>query len=236
MAKLTNGAPPRFFQFAPSADRPNYPGVFGWGFDTHGYRIVVYGPPETDHPVVHEAVRNLARDRRRQHQQDGEDGGLGHPAMKSRNRRQRRDKLLDRHDCPRPYLGGEHPPAHVHVIHIQSGRETRFEFLQHFAGEHTARPFHLSEKRQNILTPAEERAVQPILDKIAPNLIQLWQELYQDSKLSGYVTRISHHDGQNMEETIDADGWVHMRDERGNVARIPPPNSLKDKSPSQWRR
>lgn len=217
-----NGAPD-FFQFAPSAQRPDYPGVYGWGLDTHGYRIVMYGPSQADHDIVKQSYGHDPKHR----PPVGDEmdippqyEGMLHKQSRLRPKKERPPESRAQQ--------GEHPPAHIHVIHLQSGRETRFELIEHYRGEHTARPLYLSEKRDRNLTEPEVAAVQLILDELAPRFIQLWREMYQNKKLGRYVTRVSRYNGSEVEEHIDSKGWLVLSSDDGSVAKIPPSNSPEE--------
>jgi len=218
----------RLFQFAPTVECPDYPGVYGWGFDSHGYRFVVYAPEEFDHPAVQNRIAEL------QNHQAKEEAQESHT---DRVRRHAGQKPGKRRKSPSPdRRGEEHGPAHVHVFHIESGRETRFELLEHYLSDgHTGRPFFTGGKHNNPLNRRDVEIVQPILDKHAAGFIQAWREFFVDSKLSGYVTRISNCNGEDVEEKVGNDGWLYTTDSRGRTAKSPPPNMRQDRTLSEDR-
>src|SRR5687768_15945672 len=104
-----NDRPPKkfkLFQFAPSVEHPDYPGVYGWGFDSHGYRFVVYGPEEFDHPAVQKRLAEL-----KEHLGNGEGTHaekLRQPTDQKPAKRRKQPSFERR--------GEEHGPAHVHVF------------------------------------------------------------------------------------------------------------------------
>ncbi len=200
----------KLFQFAPSVEHPDYPGVYGWGFDSHGYRFVVYTPKEHDHPVVAQRIQELNEQA---------------AAETHVEKVQGKDRKKERRPARR---GEEHGPAHLHVFHIATGREMRFELLEHYArDQHTGRPFSMGGKHEMPLNQRDLEIVTPIVQSKAETFIQAWREAYIDSKLSGYVTRISNAGGEDIEEKIDSAGWLHSKDSRGRVAKSPPPNMDK---------
>ncbi|MEK6747186.1 MAG: hypothetical protein AABY33_09185 [Pseudomonadota bacterium] len=199
----------KFVQFAPSRDNEYYPGVFGWGLETNGFRIVMYGPAEYDHPVVKNHIV-------RGEKFAGDTGGIKIPEGASLHRKYTSERRQKR--CMR---AGEHGPCHVHVFDIKSGRETRFELVEHYkGGEHFSRPLHLAEKRKNSLTDGQMRAVEPVLNSLVPDFIQCWREMYQNEKLSGYVSRAQSIGSNNMVETMQPDGAFKVYDPKSGAAAL----------------
>lgn len=109
--------------------------------------------------------------------------------------------------------GDEHGPAHLHVINVATGNETRFKLLEDKKGKHKAIPFYTGEERRNVLPESEIKAAQPYLDAACADFIQLWREMYLENALSGQVHRMNSDEG--MEEVTDAEG---------RKARFPLPN------------
>ncbi len=209
-------------QFAPSADHPKYPGVLGWGFDREEFRIVMYGPPEADHVAVKATYKHKSKNR----PLVGDEEGLleKYLGRKGRNR----DRLQDRghkHEKKDHVPRGEHPPAHIHVIDLKTGRETRFELIEPRTGNCTTTPLFLSQQRADELTDDQIHYVQAhILDQTAGLFIQLWRTMYQDKDLGRYVTRTSVYHGEEVIDRIDEKGWQVLTNHDGQEARIPPPN------------
>lgn len=212
----------KFVQFAPSQENQYYPGVFGWGIETHGYRMVMYGPAEADHPAVKAVVM-----RKEKFSNETEEG-----IEKPKRTGFRRGSFTAKEKYERCLKAGEHGPCHVHVFDIKSGRETRFELIEHYsADDHYAQPLHLSETRDNRdngLTDGQIKAVQPILNSMVPDFIQQWREMYQTSPLSGYVSRVVKIGKDDLIETAQADGSTKIYSPKsGTTAVIPMSSELE---------
>lgn len=201
----------KFVQFAPSRENTYYPGVFGWGVETNGFRIVMYGPAEYDHPAVR---ANIARGEKFADEIDG----VKVPKRENLHRQYTSEKRQKR--CIR---AGEHGPCHIHVFDVRSGRESRFELVEHYDGDkHFAKPLHLLEKRKNSLTDGQIRSVEPVLKDLVPDFIQCWREMYQNNPLSGCVSRAEKIGSNDMIETRQLDGSMKIYDSKsGTVAVIP---------------
>jgi hypothetical protein len=199
----------RFAQFAPSRENAYYPGVFGWGFEVNGFRIVMYGPAEADHPAVKSFIA------RREKFTDSVDGiRIPDRVHRQYTSEKKQKKCLN---------AGEHGPCHVHVFDIKSGRETRFELVENYKpDEHFSMPLHLSEKRKNSLTDNQIKAVKPILNALVPDFIQCWREMYQNDRLSGYVSRMVKNGNHDMIETKQNDGSTKIYDPKSEAVAIVP--------------
>lgn len=203
-----------FVQFAPSKENTYYPGVFGWGVDTNGYRIVVYGPAEADHPAVKSIVTRGKK--------FYEDDRIKIP--KHTHSHEKDSALKEKYK--KCLKAGEHGPCHVHVFDIKSGRETRFELIEHYSvGEHFAKPLHVSETRENGLTDRQMNAVQPILKDMVPDFIQCWREMYQNDRLSGYVSRVTKLGRKDVVETLQRDGSTRIYDPKSDTTAVIPVSS-----------
>lgn len=167
-------------QFAPDSERPEAPGTYGWGFDLNGYRVVMYRPEEFDHPVV------KAIDARINHSKDTK------KIRKTQQRGQARPKPDGTPENDVAIGRQEHGPAHIHVIEKATGRESKFELIEHYAPD--GNDIRLIDKNgcnKEPLTPAQVGELLPILQVNSTRFIQLWRESYADAKLGNYVTRIS---------------------------------------------
>lgn len=201
-------------QFAPivreSGDVIYYPGVTGWGLQTDGFRIVMYGPDECYNPYV-KAVINGEKF-------TGETKGIIIPEEGTVHR-----KYTSKKRQKRCISAGEHEPCHVHVIDIKSGHETRFELVEHYDGDkHLAKHLYLAEKRKNSLDDEQIKAVEPILNRLTPDFIQCWRELYQNDRLNGYVSRIENIRDNDMIERRLRDGMLAYYDIKSNYADVIP--------------
>ncbi len=197
-----------FVQFAPSRENTYYPGVFGWGVETNGFRVVVFGPAEADHPTVKSFVK------RGEKFADEVDG------IKVPDRLHR--KYTSEKKQEKCLRAGEHGPCHVHVFDTRSGRETRFELVEHYNGENFANQLHLSETRKNILTDNQIKAVMLVLEPLIPDFIQCWREMYQNNRLSECVSRVVKNGNHDMIETKQLDGSTRIYDpESQKVAIVP---------------
>jgi hypothetical protein len=217
-------------QFAPGVNKANYPGVLGWGFDTHGYRIVMYGPTEWDTSQTQDAIQNLKKHPSSLNDHTVEDT---HTVKTNRQKRKiKRDakKLTD--DKRR-----DHGPAHVHVIHLQSGNESKFELIEHYEpGESFVRL--LTNGNKNVLSEPQVNEVTDLLHPYAEKFIQRWREMYQDYGTSRYVARISQVGNKDIEhipyKVKIAEGekeiWLEVREKDGSITRIPPPNGAETPS------
>lgn len=197
-------------QFSPTLEHPDYPGAYGWGYDTHGYRIVVYGPAEEDHPEVREKLRIL----------------------KDHNEVLDRDRMVMRRK-------EEHGPAHIHVFHLQHKHESRLELIEDQYGEHKFRhlPWEGKHKGRIDLADHEMQEVAVILKKDAGRFIQLWRELHQDSRLSAYVTRQdwireSKRKYTPVEVRVQKNGWTAITNKHTGETAVEPPVNM---NPSKGR-
>lgn len=96
----------------------------------------------------------------------------------------------------------EHGPAHIHVIHLQSGRESSFELVQGVsAAENSVRLMAKSNENDRPrygnpppkpLTEAQVAKITPQLAPLVGGFIQMWQEAYCDHNMSAQVRRQSH--------------------------------------------
>ncbi len=203
-----------FVQFAPSRENTYYPGVFGWGVDTNGFRIVVFGPAEADHPAVKSFVT------RGEKFADEVDG------IKIPKHTGSRLQYTSEEKYKKCLNAGEHGPCHVHVFDIKSGRETRFELIEHYKQkQHFAKQLHFSEERDTGLTDRQIEAVQPILNYLTPDFIQRWREMYQDNRLSGYVSRVVKRGKDDMIETMQRDGSTRIYDPKSDTTAVIPVSS-----------
>ena len=205
-------------QFIPTEKNPYYPGVFGWGIEAGGFRIVIYGPAEADHPKV-----NALLIRGEKFPENAQDG-IEKPD---------RSKFIPEYvECLK---AGDHPPCHVHVFDIKTRNETRFELVEHYInGKHYAKPLHLSDKHKNILTDNQIKAAMPILEPLIPDFIQCWREMYQQNGLSNYVSRIEKVGNQDMFETKKPDGSrIQYHEKSGTTIIIPPPLKPKNFAENQ---
>lgn len=212
----------KLVQFAPSIENSGdiiyYPGVFGWGVETNGFRIVMYGPAEYDHPAVNVLIS------RGQKFNDGLDG-VKIPGKESLHRKYTSEKRKKR--CVR---AGEHGPCHVHVFDIRSGHETRFRLVEHYNAEHFVQELHLDEKRKNNLTDKQVKAVAPILNSLVPEFIQCWREMYQDNDLlNGCISRVDK-DSNGMVETKYDDGSKEIYDPKSGTYAIVPKKTMEIKT------
>jgi hypothetical protein len=122
--------------------------------------------------------------------------------------------------------GEEHGPAHVHVIDKQSGRESKFELIEHMdLSEHHMKLMKHEGHIKMPLTEAQVEAVQPLLKEYSKDFIQLWREFFQDTRLSNYVTRISEK-YPNCRERIFYDDhkekYIELKDLRSNRTAVMP--------------
>lgn len=204
----------KFVQFAPSSENTYYPGVFGWGVETHGFRIVMYGPAEADHPAVKSFVT-----RGEKFAEEGDGIKIprhGNPHVQYTSA-EKYKKCLN---------AGEHGPCHVHVFDIKSGREMRFELVEHYKQkQHFAKQLPFSEERDTDLKPEQIKAVQPILNHLTPDFIQCWREMYLDNRLSGYVSRVVNRGGGDMIETMLRNGSTKIYDPKSGTTAVVPMNS-----------
>jgi hypothetical protein len=209
----------KFVQFAPSRENEYYPGIFGWGVQTHGFRIVVYGPAEADHPAVKAIVT-----RGKKFSDEVEDA-IEKPKKTAFNRKY----FTPKEKYKQCLKAGEHGPCHVHVFDIKSGRETRFELIEHYNGEHYAKRLQLSEKDdKRDLTDNQIKAVEPILNSLVPDFIQCWREMYQNERLSGYVSRVTKLGRKDVVETLQRDGATRIFDpESKTTAEVPQSSELE---------
>ena len=101
-----------FVQFEHDPLRPKEAGSGGWGFDIeageHEYRIVVYAPESFD---INATESSVGSDNKTTSYRDTL--GINHVFVKTRNG------------------WHEHGPAHVHVIDKKTGRESKFELIEH---------------------------------------------------------------------------------------------------------
>lgn len=209
-------------QFAPivreSGDVIYYPGVTGWGLQTDGFRIVMYGPAEHYHPYV-KAVINGEKF-------TGDTKGVIVPEEDTVHRKYTSKKRQDR--C---ISAGEHEPCHIHVIDIKSGHETRFELVEHYSvDKHLAKHLYLAEKRKNSLNDDQIKAVEPILNKLVPDFVQCWREIYQDNQLNGHVSRIESVRDNDMIERRLSDGRLAYYNIKSNYADVIPKSEKAHKS------
>lgn len=177
-------------QFAPDSRHPDAPWSFGWGFDSNGFRIVMYGPREHDSELVREIAQSITQQKRKELRGSRGKDIPERPDDKTFRRRLKRSKRKEAENPER--WREEHGPAHIHVIDKHTRWESKFEIIEHYDGtQHEVRLIERNGNGKTPLTPAQREAVIPILNERAVEFIQLWREFYQDTKLGSYVTRIS---------------------------------------------
>lgn len=184
----------QFIQFAPDSSRPNAPGTYGWGFDSNGFRVVMYGPKEEDTDITKDITRRLLE--KGEHTQDLV-GNLTKAEKRSKKKFAKFESKFNRRE-------EEHGPAHVHVIDKKSARESKFELIEDADGLHQCRLLETNGNgnHKKSLTKDEIIAAKRVIDEYAENFIQLWREFYCDKRLANYVTRTSEKYPKTIERIV----------------------------------
>jgi len=103
---------------------------------------------------------------------------------------------------------GEHGPAHVHAYNIVYNKESRFELIE--SDDHRYRVIPFNKASNETLTWEQMQEIIPVLEARAPELIQLWREVYKDEPVSGEVTRLTNGRLERAKEYP----WVGKNDEK----------------------
>ncbi len=217
-------------QFSPSTQQPDYPGVKGWGFNSHGYRFVVYGPAEWDTGVTREA---LAKQKKNAALHEEAYALSDQATNRIRKRNSRKKISLMRNEEERR----DHGPAHLHVFHLQSGAESKLELIEHYDPEQSYVRLLPNGKHKELTPPQLDEAINIVKPRVS-EFIQLWRELYQDVGTSRYVARVTKVRGIDIEHiphkiNLGRDNagkpineyWLEVTANNGEKTLIPPPKA-----------
>ena len=171
----------------PDPRNKGIPGAYGHGVDlpdangVRKFRAVIYAPQKFDDPSV------LAHTQSEPAWYEKEMG---------------KHDRGPRHQIKRP---PEHGPAHVHIYDLESGHETRFELIEAVNQKDSfVLPLYYktpTDQQTKPLTHDQVMKAKRLVKGRVNEFIQLWREIYQDTKLARVVSRVSEKDPELIERT-----------------------------------
>lgn len=98
----------KIVQYAPDPTKPDTPWAYGWGFDSNGFRVVMFAPKCWDHPVVADIARSMEGVHRR-----GEEHGPAHiHVIDKQNGKESKFELVEHFDSSEHRMRLMKPEGH----------------------------------------------------------------------------------------------------------------------------